>query len=113
MVRIKLFRSQDGQLTGFVADGHAEFAEEGSDVICAAVSVLCTVTVLGLQARLKLSPDVQVDDDTGYLACHLDPDTTPQDVWGRAQDLLETMALGLREIAYEHSHYVQVEEVSQ
>lgn len=110
MVRIKIFRGEDEAITGFVADGHADFADHGFDVVCAAVSVLATVTVLGLQARLKLSPDVKIDEERGYLECHLDR-TIPPDLWRRAQDLLETMALGLRDIACEHSQYVQLEEV--
>lgn len=110
MVHIRLFRDEDGDLTGFIADGHTGYAARGSDVVCAGVSVLTTVTVLGLQARLKLSPEVRVDHDQGYLECHLDR-RMPAELWVRAQDLLETMVLGLHEIAREHSKYVCVKEV--
>lgn len=112
MVRVKLLRVEDGSLGGFVAEGHSGFAARGNDVVCAAVSALTTVTVLGLQARLKLSPRVEVDDDRGYLECRLDPSTIPDALWFRAQDLMETMALGLHEIANDYSKYIQVEEVT-
>lgn len=110
MVRIKFFRREDGDLTGFVADGHTGYADRGSDVICAAVSVLTTATILGLEARLNLTPDVAIDEERGYLECHLDPQT-PSNLWDRAQDLLETLALSVRAIANDHSQYVGVEEV--
>lgn len=110
MVRIKIFRDEQEAITGFVADGHSGYEDRGLDVVCAAVSVLTTVTVLGLQARLRLTPRVVVEEERGYLECHLDR-AIPLDLWNRAQDLLETMTLGLREIAYENAQFVQLEEV--
>lgn len=112
MVRIELYRRPDGALTGFQARGHTGFAERGSDVLCAAVSALTTVTVLGLQARLGLEPDVQVDDEQGYLRCHLRAEQVPADLRLRVQDLLETMALGLHEIAKDYPNYIRVKEVT-
>lgn len=52
----------DGKSTGVSSEGHAEFAAKGSDIVCAAVSVLIeqlklTLTsVLGLQIRLEEGP---------------------------------------------------------
>lgn len=113
MVKVTLFRRRGrGDLTGFEATGHSGYAERGNDIVCAAVSALTTVTVLGLQARLGLSPAVHVDDATGWLRCRLEPGKISPDVWERAQDLLETMALGLKEIAKDYADYVQVEEVA-
>ncbi len=112
MVRVQLLRDEDGALVGFRADGHTGFAERGEDIVCAAVSALTTVTVLGLQARLDLSPNVQVDDDRGYLECRLDRSSISAPLWARAQDLLETLALGLGEIGKDYVEYICVEEVT-
>ena len=112
LVRIRFFRREGvGDLTGFDAEGHTGYAERGSDIVCAAVSALTTVTVLGLQARLGLDPLVEVDEESGRLACRLDPEATGYEMWVRAQDLLETLALGLREIENDYPGYVMVEEV--
>lgn len=111
MVKVTLYRRRgEGDLTGFEAEGHTGYAEHGSDIVCAAVSALTTVTVLGLQARLGLSPTIEVDDDSGWLLCRLEPERIQPAVWERAQDLLETMALGLHEIAKDYTDYVHVEE---
>ena len=54
------FHSADSRLDGFVVEGHSGYAEEGSDIVCAAVSaavglVECTVNdVLGLEASVKI-----------------------------------------------------------
>ena len=56
------FHSADSRLDGFVVEGHSGYAEEGSDIVCAAVSaavglVECTVNdVLGLEASVKIRP---------------------------------------------------------
>ena len=113
MVKVKLYRRPEpGRLDGFEAPGHSGYAERGSDIVCAAVSALTTVTVLGLQARLGLDPVVEVDDESGWLLCRLDPEEVEPGLWQRAQDLLETMALGLHEIARDYSDYIDVEEVA-
>lgn len=39
MTRITLFRSRSHAI-GFEAEGHTGYAEEGSDIVCAAVSAL-------------------------------------------------------------------------
>lgn len=112
MVEVVLVRDRDGALRGFRAAGHAGFAERGADIVCAAVSALTEVTVLGLQARLGLEPAVEMDEERGLLLCTLDRDGTPPEMWARAQDLLETLALGLGEIAKEYADYIRVREVT-
>jgi hypothetical protein len=54
------FHSAQGRLDGFVVEGHSGYAEEGSDIVCAAISAVvglteCTVNdVLGLEASVKV-----------------------------------------------------------
>ncbi len=54
------FHSAQDRLDGFVVEGHSGYAEEGSDIVCAAVSAVvgmteCTVNdVLGLEASVKV-----------------------------------------------------------
>lgn len=113
MVRVELHRLRDdGSLAGFAARGHAGRGYRGQDVVCAGVSALTTAAVLGLQARLGLDPEVEMDDDEGYLRCRLEPGAVPPELWTRAQDLLETMALALRQIAEDYPENVRVEEVA-
>ncbi len=48
------FHSADGRIDGFVVEGHSGYAEEGADIVCAAISAAvglteCTINeVLGL-----------------------------------------------------------------
>ena len=55
------FRTEEGRITGFDSAGHSGYAEEGEDIVCAAITsairlVESTVNdVLGLAASVKFS----------------------------------------------------------
>ena len=50
MTRITLFRSRSHAI-GFEAEGHTGYAEEGSDIVCAAISALCCLCRALLRRR--------------------------------------------------------------
>ncbi len=58
------FHSADGRIDGFVVEGHSGYAEEGADIVCAAISAAvglteCTINeVLGLAAPVKAREDI-------------------------------------------------------
>jgi uncharacterized protein YsxB (DUF464 family) len=89
-------RSADGRIAAFEADGHAGFAAEGSDIVCAGVSALTETAALGLSERLRIAAVVR--RRKGFLSCRM-PAGLDESTAARAQDLLETMLLGLRAIA--------------
>lgn len=113
MVTVELYRRETGgDLVGFRAFGHAGYADKGSDIVCAAISALTTVTVLGIEERVGLSVHVEVDEETGFLHCTLAGEMADKDRWQRGQDLLETLAIGLREIEKEYMGHILVKEVA-
>jgi len=58
MVRVRLLReagtgsSTSGVLCGYVVEGHAGYAEYGSDIVCAAVSAIAQTILFALQDTL-------------------------------------------------------------
>ena len=40
MTAVTLVRSKTGEFKAFFADGHADFAAKGSDIVCSAVTIL-------------------------------------------------------------------------
>ena len=56
------FHSKGDRLTGFTVSGHSGYAEEGADIVCAAISSAVRLTecavndVLGLAASVKVRP---------------------------------------------------------
>lgn len=61
MIRAGFFRSGE-MLTGFEIKGHAGFAENGSDVVCAAVSSAVQL-IINLLDELGFDPDTEVGDN--------------------------------------------------
>ncbi len=80
----------------FELSGHAGFAEQGKDLVCAAVSALSIAAVNGLERFLAVPPDVEAVD--GFLKCTL-RNITEEDL-DHAQWILQTMFLGIEDIQH-------------
>lgn len=95
MIRVTIVR-KNGAITGYFAEGHAEYAEIGSDIVCAAASTVMQNPLAGIQEILQLNPQYGFDDD-GYLTVNFDG----LDYQGKEKEvsiLLETMVVMLREL---------------
>lgn len=55
---------------GFVVEGHAGYDEEGSDIVCAAVSILSYTVLNSLEVVAGVDPDEiewSIDENTGFM----------------------------------------------
>ena len=95
MTHVTLIRDRSG-LVGFEAKGHTGYADEGSDIVCSAVSALTQTAALGINEVLKIQTALDITEANMYLM--LPADISDQDC-EKAQIILKTMALGLRSIA--------------
>lgn len=74
MTKVEIF-NHDGRINGFSVSGHSGYAEEGSDIVCAAVSSAvqfaeCTINdVLGNHANVKMNQDEPRATLTLPVAC--------------------------------------------
>ncbi|HMM22787.1 MAG TPA: ribosomal-processing cysteine protease Prp [Selenomonadales bacterium] len=92
MIDIQIYRNVAGEITGFAANGHANTAPRGQDIVCAGVASLTQTAALGLQQHL--AREVRLEVTAGKLILDL---VKPPDALSGA--ILETMVLGLAEIA--------------
>ncbi|MDR3600012.1 MAG: ribosomal-processing cysteine protease Prp [Desulfosporosinus sp.] len=93
-MRLIIWVDDQGQIREFELSGHAGFAEEGQDIVCAGVSALSIAAINGLEHFLSVAPEVQEAD--GYLACNL-LEIQAQEL-EKAQWILRTMTLGIEQI---------------
>ena len=100
MIRVTLQRKGE-TITGFECTGHAGFAQAGSDIVCAAVSILTTTCANALETVAGVTPKVQASP--GKMALSL-----PENAGHDAQVILETMRQGLRDLAEEYPRYFQL-----
>ena len=84
-------RKQDGKYRSFRIKGHAEYADYGKDIVCAAVSMLVLNTANAIEALTENTISGREED--GEIIVEL-PD--PPDEKG--QLLIDTMLLGLYDV---------------
>ena len=92
MITIKVERDKKQAVTGFSAEGHANTAPHGQDIVCAGTSALIQASVFGLERYLKR--EIKLRQAGANFAVQLVG--APDD---QTQAILETMLLGLTEIA--------------
>ena len=92
MTKIFLYVRGKDDIRGFLSAGHADWAEEGIDIVCAAVSALTQTCVNALETFTGILPAVRMNE--GFLAVRLPEDCQDHD----AQVLLHGLLQGLRDI---------------
>lgn len=97
--------NRKGEICGFHVQGHAGFADRGQDIVCAGVSALVQSAVLGLKKFLARPCMIEIED--GYLQCAL-PTALSERERLEATAILETMLLGIKEIAGNYPQYVRL-----
>ncbi|UWP59618.1 ribosomal-processing cysteine protease Prp [Ruminococcus gauvreauii] len=90
MIEITIFVNNN-RCIGIESKGHAGYGAHGNDIVCAAVSALTINTLNSIETFTE--DDFEGGQDDGYLEFHL-----TQPVSDRAQLLLDSLVLGLREI---------------
>jgi uncharacterized protein YsxB (DUF464 family) len=105
LTTVIFLRSKDGLLYGFRAIGHADYAEIGSDIVCAGISTLLQSSILGIERYLE-APGNTVQTK-GYLVYTLS--LVHDDRIIRGCDLvLNTARLGIKAISKQFPRHVRV-----
>ena len=84
---------------GYSVIGHAEFAEHGQDIVCAAISAIAQTALLGLNKYCKVVSQVEGGDMTVLFV--------PND---ESITIIDTMLMGLKEVEREYPNHVKIQE---
>ncbi len=71
MIRAKFYKT-DGAYTGFSLNGHAMFADDGNDIVCAAVSAMTNLVINTVTEVFKADLAVIVDGDNALIDANVD-----------------------------------------
>ena len=93
------FHSAQRRIDGFVVEGHSGYAEEGSDIVCAAISSVVGVTECTINDVLGLAAAIKVED--GFMSLKL-PGGLGQANERTCQDLLTGMMVYLQALSEEY-----------
>lgn len=108
MTEIKLFRDRDANIVKGVMSGHTDYAEIGSDIVCASVSSVIFMALNGIENVLNTQFGYETDD--GYaefvLPCDLDENKVKE-----INILLDSMYLFLKELESQYPGNVKITEL--
>lgn len=96
-----VFTANGKTLTGFQISGHSGYAEEGQDIVCAAVSSAALMAANTITEIQRLRADIAVDD--GFLKLNLSSGDAQT-----ASVTLEGLRLHLTALAKEHPQFIHV-----
>ena len=105
MTKVEIFR-KNGNIIGYKASEHSGYSEQGSDIICSAISTSLHMTLIGIQEVLKLKVDFKLND--GFL--DVDLKNISQNTFTEINILTETMVLFLKELAKQYPKYIRLVE---
>lgn len=97
-VKVKKFRKH---FTSYKISGHAGYAENGKDIVCAAVSALGQTILLGLDEYCNVLFNM---DMTGMMEVNI---VNPDEV---SDIIVKTMILGLQMIQKQYPEYITLTE---
>lgn len=107
MIKIVIYKSPKGDITGFKVTGHSGYASRGKDIVCSAISALAQTALLGL---LKIAEaDVEYKISEGFLQCSIrNVGSDRQRIMCEA--ILGTVCEGFKSIRESYIKYVDVVE---
>ena len=95
MIHVTIYQNENRECVGFRTEGHAGYSEEGSDIVCAAASVLVINTMNAIERYAQDPCSVISNDEAGLITYYLVNGYPSKD----ADLLLNTMILGLENMA--------------
>ena len=65
------FNKKNGKIQNFRISGHSGYAEQGSDIVCAAVSSMTTLAVNLITEEFGIPVSLQVDEENAVIELSL------------------------------------------
>ena len=108
MITINIKRNKEKQIVSFSLNGHAGYDVNGKDIVCAAVSAVTNMVLIGLNEILKIKLKFEKADG-GYIKVELPEDINPEKMVS-AQILAESMVSEFLDIESNYKGYILVKE---
>ena len=107
MIRVEFF-NQNGRISGFCCAGHSGYAEEGSDIVCAAVSTAVKFAEHTINDVLGEHAKTRVNEDEARITLTLPAACEEEDA---VQAVMTGLMLTLCELRDDYPEFIEVLEV--
>jgi len=104
MTKICVYK-KGNHIVKYTVEGHTGYSEEGSDIVCAAVSTVATHTLNGLTDVVKIFVGYEVDD--AYLECIV-PDDLSEEERKQSDILLDAMYQTFKNLEEQYKEYITI-----
>ena len=98
MTKVTIFRNLKNECVGFEVIDHAGYAEEGSDIVCAAISILTINTMNAIEQFTDVDFTQEVDEESCAIRFMVYKSTKETTL------LMETMVLGLQTLEDDNNY---------
>ena len=101
------FRTEGDRITGFDSQGHSGYAEEGADIVCAAISSTIDLVIATINDVLGLAASVKVREEDASVSLRL-PGGLGQTAESTCQALLTGLMVYFAELHEEYPDNIEV-----
>ena len=103
-----IFHTEASRIVGFEAKGHSGYAEEGEDIVCAAISAVVTMAEATINDVCGAKAKVRVKEEDARISLTLPTSCDEED---SVQAVLAGMLLYLCSLRDDYPDYIEVLEV--
>ncbi len=97
-----VFYKADDIIAGFTAKGHAGYAPEGEDIVCAGISVL-VINFINSVEELTID-EFKVNENDGEIEFFFEEEPSKE-----SQLLVKSLEIGLRDLEKENSDFISLD----
>ena len=102
------FFTEDDRITGFSVSGHSGYAEQGQDIVCAAISAVVTMAEATINDVCGAKAKVRVKEEDARITLTLPASCDEEET---VQAVLAGMMVTLMNLRDDYPDYIEVMEV--
>ena len=104
MIKVSIYKNDEGKMIGFRLSGHAGYAEHGQDIVCAAVSALVINAMNSIETFSSDTFTYDEDEESGMVDFKIVSTLSPV-----SELLLNSLLLGIEGIIEGYGQqYIQI-----
>lgn len=104
MIHITVKEQASGRIDSFEMSGHADYAEHGKDLVCAAASAVSFGAVNAILTLTGTTPTIQQGEDGGYLKVVLPETEDDHD----QQVIVRAMIVSMQTIEQDYAQFIKI-----
>ncbi len=107
MIQVTIEKDQSDHILSFEMKGHAEFAEHGKDLVCAAATAVSFGAVNAIVELTNVIPEVKQGQDGGFLKVSFSQDLDQMKM-ENVQLIVQAMIVSLQTIEQDYGQHIKI-----